>query len=401
MRRGFLRTDTSHRQIDICCQKYISGEYTSLKEGAKHLPFGQQQFRVYVQRYKEKHPAPVDLGVVTPTPPSYSNREYIDTLKTVSAAVAKERGTDGARSTAKILKDMGCTLLKAAGVNKHIAQNLAGKSPKKRGRQQILQQDAVVRLINYSLECADDLEPLAIRELQETTQALVEGTELQAKFKNGVVSKGHCQRFLKNAADVLQTEFPQAMTHDRADWCTYANIFDYFFIISSCLVQMKISVANPKWAPALLKEREEKGMVEIIHDKPQNICGADEMPFGLDMCKGQKGKADKKITRAAEVIFGGRKKRRQKGRGRQRTSKFNKLGTICYGSKANGEPLIPMLIVKAVLMKPEFTYSEIIGPDGELIKETLSCLFWRSVSRSCGNFIAIRGDDSCTVSPLH
>jgi hypothetical protein len=152
MRRGFLRTDTSHRQIDICCQKYISGEYTSLKEGASHLPFGQQQFLVYVKRYKEKHPAPADLGVVTPTPPSYSNREYIDTLKKVSAAVAiKERGTDGARSTAQILKDMGCTLLKAAGVNKYIAQDLAGKSPKKRGRPQILQKDAVIRIINYVL----------------------------------------------------------------------------------------------------------------------------------------------------------------------------------------------------------------------------------------------------------
>jgi hypothetical protein len=53
-------------------------------------------------------------------------------------------------------------------------------------------------------------------------------------------------------------------------------------------------------------------MVEIIHEKPQNICGTDEMPFGLDMSKGQKGKVDKKITRAAEASFGGRKKRRQK-----------------------------------------------------------------------------------------
>jgi hypothetical protein len=34
-----------------------------------------------------------------------------------------------------------------------------------------------------------------------------------------------------------------------------------------------------------------------------------------------------------------------------------------------------MLIAKAVLMKPEFTYSKIIGPDGKLVKEALSPVF--------------------------
>jgi hypothetical protein len=46
------------RQIDICCQKYIRGEYRTLKDGASHLPFSPQMFGKYVAIYKEKYPAP-------------------------------------------------------------------------------------------------------------------------------------------------------------------------------------------------------------------------------------------------------------------------------------------------------------------------------------------------------
>jgi hypothetical protein len=371
MKRGFSRFKADPVTVERAIRKYLSGGYVSKKAACYHLPFSAQRFGTLVKQYQHKHAGTGSEA----TPKEYSRRDFIDDLKRVSAVVADERKKKNGRSTAKILQDLNTPQLLPCNVNKHVAKGLAGQSPSKRGRHQILSDDAVIRVIDYAKTCADDLEPLAVRELNETTQSLIEGTEIQSKFKHGVVSKGHTQRLLKTAADVLQTEFPQNMTHDRSEWCTYANIMDYFDIMQGCFVEMNISTANPRWDETPELERESKGMVPIIHQKPGNICGADEMPFGLDMNTGQKSKQDKKITavNTYEAAFGGR--HRKKMRGRQRTSKFNKLGTLVYGSKGNCEPLIPMLIVKGTLMKPEYTYSEIIGVDGELIKQTLSKVF--------------------------
>jgi hypothetical protein len=305
------------------------------------------------------------------TPKSVSSRAYIEELKAVSAAVVKERKKKKGRSTKAMIQAMNAHLMVPNSVNCHITKGLAGQSPKKRCRHRILPDDAVLRIIDFAKICATDLEPLAVNELTETTQTLIEGTELQASFKNGIVSRGHTQAFLNRASGHLQREYPQAMTHDRAEWCTWANIEDYFGIIRRCLLEFNISAVNPGWEPA--SEEERTMMVPIIHEKPGNICGCDEMPYGLDMNTGQKSKKDKKITCVVEeASFGGR---RSKCRGRQRTSKFNKMGTIVAGSKGNDEPLIPMLIVKAMTMHPEYTYSDALDKDNNLVRETLSPVF--------------------------
>jgi hypothetical protein len=375
LKRGFVRSKANARQVELVLQKRLSGEINSNVEAVKDLPFTPQRFGKLFNAYKLQHGK--DPQSESEGPKLLGSRPYIDQMKAVSAAVVEERkkAKKKRRSTATIIKEMKADQLIPNSVNRHVKSGLAGESPKKRCRQNILPDDAVIRVIEYTRTCAIDLEPLGVGEVNEAVQALVEGTELQAKFKNGVVSKGHTQRLLDNATDVLQREFPQAMTHERADWCTWENIKDYFDIMEALLVALKISRKNPKWEGATEEER--KTMVSVIHDKTQNICGADEMPFGLDMNKGQKGKKDKKVTAVQyDASFeGASKARRGKTRGHQRTTKFNKLGTLVYGSKANGEPLIPMLIVKAAQMHQEYTYSDIITADNGLEMVSLSKVF--------------------------
>jgi hypothetical protein len=152
-----------------------------------------------------------------------------------------------------------------------------------------------------------------------------------------------------------------------------------------------IAVSNPAWNKATPEERQAKGIDEILIRRPDCLGSMDEMPFSLNMNTGQKSRSDKKLCGILEgqLMFGQVRPGQTSGlrglrRGRQRTSKHNKLGTVVAGAKANGEAYPPLLIVKAALMHLEYNFSWVEDSDGQPLRIELPKL--RSggpVTRSC------------------
>jgi len=77
---------------------------------------------------------------------------------------------------------------------------------------------------------------------------------------------------------------------------------------------------------------------------------------------------------------------RGKGRARQVTTKFNKVGTLVMGCMANGDPYIPLIIVRSAKLAKEHTFSWIEGPDGEPEKVELPKL--RTAGKNRDAFVA-------------
>jgi hypothetical protein len=218
-------------------------------------------------------------------------------------------------------------------------------------------------------------------EARGAVQNLVEGTPHQQLFKKGCVSKGFLQGFVKrhhvSNGGQLWSEFPQNMTHLRAEWTTYANLDHYFDMCRDVYLNTNnhIAVSNPAWNKATPEERQAKGIDEILIRRPDCLGSLDEMPFSLNMNTGQKSRSDKKLCGILEgqLMFGQVRPGQTSGlrglrRGRQRTTKHNKLGTVVAGAKANGEPYPPLLIVKASLMHLEFNFSWVEDSDGQPLR---------------------------------
>ncbi len=312
------------------------------------------------------------------------SRLYIDNLKFVSHKVFLERGKLGGKTTKQIIAEESLSpSLSVSAVNKHIKKGLAGLSPGKRGKKRALDDSAECAIAQYLAEASADLEPLSHREARGSIQSAIEGTIFQDNFKKGVVSKGFMQKFLKRRhvsteGGQLWSEFPQNMTPLRAEWTTYANLDDYFNMCRDVYLNTpnSIAVKNPAWEAASPEARETGSIEEILILRPDCLGSLDEMPFSLNMNTGQKSKSDKKISGilAGQIVFGENKEEntgsmlRGVMRGRQRTTKFNKLGTVVAGCKANGEPYVPLLIVKASHMHGEYSYSWVEGKDGEPLK---------------------------------
>ena len=58
-------------------------------------------------------------------------------------------------------------------------------------------------------------------------------------------------------------------------------------------------------------------------------------------------------------------------RARQVSTKFNKVGTLVMGCKADGDPYIPLVIVRSANLAKEHSYSMVEGPDGKSMEITL------------------------------
>jgi hypothetical protein len=193
------------------------------------------------------------------------------------------------------------------------------------------------------------------------------------------------------------------MTHLRAEWTTFANLKDYFDVSMQALVDSvnKIAMVNPEWDKATEKEKDEGAVDRILIRLPGCMGTLDEMPLTLNVSTGQKSKSDKKFGghlvdiadltleegMMAEWAVQLREEQHQLGkvegesskktglRGKQRmrcrSTKQNKVGTLVMGSMANGDPYIPLVIVRSAKLAKEHTFSYIEGDDGKPLKVTL------------------------------
>jgi hypothetical protein len=136
---------------------------------------------------------------------------------------------------------------------------------------------------------------LAHGELRGAIQDLVKGTELEDKFKGGVVSKSMVQGFLARHSKEVWSEHPQNTSHLRALWSTWANIDHGFGMFRDLALETGISLKNPHWDTACQELKDDMKVLEMLIVRPDSMGVYGEMPFGLVMSSGQEGNADKKI----------------------------------------------------------------------------------------------------------
>ena len=342
------RSGMNERKLELTFARYQQQAkgYESSQKCVDEIGGGisRQGFNKGYRKWAAKNPLAPSLSAQVFGP---GTRPYIENLKMVSKMVELERGVSvkDRRSTAAIIEMESLDPnLTPSSVNKHVGRGLAGKSPQKRGKKRILMKDDEQALVNYIAEASTDMEPLTHAEARGAAQSFVEGTTTQDKFKKGVVSKGFIKRVVqRNHVDnggQLWSEFPQNMGHLRAEWTTFANLNDYFDVCRDVYLQTpnKIAVKNPAWDKATKEERAAKLTDEILIRRTDCLGSLDEMPFTLNMNTGQKSKSDKKLSGILEgaIEFGeltaAASGLRGKRRGRQRTTKFNKLGTVVAGN---------------------------------------------------------------------
>jgi hypothetical protein len=211
--------------------------------------------------------------------------------------------------------------------------------------------------------------PMGHGEVGDAYAELVKDSVYGDKFKHGKPSKGAVQCLLERNDDILESTFPQNMEPKRAEWSTYENISDWFDVSRDAYLDAGVAQAHPKHA-----EEPEK-YDEVVVEKKGNIGSCDEMPLWVNVNTGQKAKKDKKVVKLRappnkKAKSGrGAQQRRDKSRARQISTKYNKVGTFVGGSKADGEPLIPLVIIKGALNHSEYSYSLVSTKDGKDVKK--------------------------------
>jgi hypothetical protein len=193
------------------------------------------------------------------------------------------------------------------------------------------------------------------------------------------------------------------MTPLRADLTTFANIKDFFDISLKAMVESvnRIAVVNPEYELATDEEKDKGAVDRILIRLPACMGTMDEMPLTLNVNTGQ---SDKKfsgygadiadiilsegITATWAVDFVDAARNGRKGpilcednskkstlrggkRARVRSTKFNKVGTLVMGSIANGDPYIPLIIIRSAKLAKEHTFSIVEGDDGSPMRVTL------------------------------
>jgi len=180
------------------------------------------------------------------------------------------------------------------------------------------------------------------------------------------------------------------MTPLRAEWTTYANLDDYFDLSLDTLLNTpnRMAVINPEWEKASEEERTNGSIDRALIRLPGCMVTLDNMPLTLNVSTGQKSKSDKKYSGHAADIADLLEKKGLKGkwaqelieenrelgrvkadeskqsslrgkkRGRQVSTKFNKVGTLVIGCKADGDPYIPPIILRSSKLAREHTSEE-------------------------------------------
>ena len=310
----------------------------------------------------------------------------------------------------------------SATVNTHIRKELAGELPRAFKRPTFISKEDHLRICAALARASDDLEPFSCAETQGILQEMVDGTDFADLFKGGTVSRQFARAFRlrmsKKNGGVMSTEYPQNMTHLRAEWTTFANLKDYFDTCLKSLVNTvnRIAVLNPECEAATEEERKDGRIDRCIIRLPGAMGTLDEMPLTLNVSTGQQSRSDKKFggfladiadltleegmmmewavalreldgdLNKAKGNTGNKSKLRGDQRMRQRTSKFNKVGTLVMGSKGNGDPCIPLVILRSAKLAKEHTFSMVEGPDGLPLKVNLPKL--RTAGKNRDAFVA-------------
>ena len=177
----------------------------------------------------------------------------------------------------------------------------------------------------------------------------------------------------------------------------------------------KIAVPNPEWGSATEDEKQRGAVDRALIRLPGCMGTMGEMPLALNVNTGQKPKSDKKfsghLADIADLIMeegvtaqwavdltkkeaalsktkaGSSKKTKLRGkkRARVRSTKFNKVGTLVMGSIANGDPYIPLVIVRSAKLAKEHTFSIVEGKYGLPLRVSLPKL--RSAGRNRDSYV--------------
>ena len=343
----------------------------------------------------------------TAAPPSTIS--WGQNLAHVSAVVDNERKTVPKPRSCKaiIAAESAFPKLCSATVNTHIRKNLAGKLPRDFKRPTFISKEDHLRICAALARASDDLEPFTCAETQGILQEMIDGTDFSDLFKDGTVSRQFAYAFRtrmsKKNGGVMSTEYPQNMTPLRAEWTTFANLQDYFDICRKSLLETanEVAVLNPEYEAATEEERKDGRVDRCLIRIPGAMGTLDEMPLTLNVPTGQQPRSDKKFGGCVQDIAdltltegmmtewavalresegelnkakgnnGNKSKLRGDGRMRQRTTKFNKVGTLVMGSKGNGDPYIPLVIIRSAKLAKEHTFSMVEGPDGLPLKVDL------------------------------
>ena len=186
-------------------------------------------------------------------------------------------------------------------VNTHIRKKKAGLEPAAKGRPLLIPKEDQLRVCAALARASDDLEPFSCAETQGMLQELIDDTYMQDLFKDGTVSRQYARYFRvrnsKAAGGAMDTQFPQTMTHLRAEWTTHANLKDYFDVSMKALVDSvnRIALVNPEWDAATTEEQDQGAVDRTLMRLPGCMGTLDEMPLTLNVSTGQKPHSDKKF----------------------------------------------------------------------------------------------------------
>jgi hypothetical protein len=186
-------------------------------------------------------------------------------------------------------------------VNTHIRRKKAGLEPVARGRRLLIPKEDQLRVCAALARASGDLEPFSCAETQGMLHELIDDTYMQGLFKDGTASRqcAHCFRMRNRKATggAMDTQFPQTMTHLRAEWATCANLKGCFDVSMKALVDSvnRTAVVNPEWDAATTEEQDQGAVDRTLTRLPGCVGTLDEMPLTLNVSTGQKPHSDKKF----------------------------------------------------------------------------------------------------------
>ena len=185
--------------------------------------------------------------------------------------------------------------------------------------------------------------------LAQKLQQVINGTDRQARFANGVVSKQFARKLMKRwrARKLADTTTPVRDNHDRISWCTYDNFNHLYLDILDDAITLKLGVRTEVYL-------ETPNGVIFIWTQKDRMGLADETDF--PMAEREAKGAVAKVIVPFEMGDAANKERRLAGIHEKLTRKsINKGGaktSLMAGSTLLGERYPPLIIAKAASPRP-------------------------------------------------
>ena len=164
---------------------------------------------------------------------------------------------------------------------------------------------------------------------------LLIGNPLLRKFKHNALDNSWYYRMLGNYSHVLDTANQRTLEVDRARWCTAKNVGEWYGMLATALVELKIAVRNPDFDENSDPSTHAGQPIKIL--KPSRIVSFDETRVEMDMTKASKHKKERTIVDRTAPEY---------DRSDSLAAKGGVSGTGVGGSTADGRTL-PALFVLA------------------------------------------------------